>query len=212
MSLQELVMSLDYYELLDITMDCEKDKIKSAYEEALKTYSLQNQDTQIIFSKQEAELILKMIEEAYKVLSDENLKKIYDRLSVAGLADQSQLSIEALTHIYNSELEIKKRTEKPSYEKDETKEAEFRLKTAWSGQDIKSYREYKNISIDYLNYKTKINSWYIKALEEMDLKQLPAPVFVRGYVLQVAKELGLNEKLVTESYMSLLLKTKHVGK
>jgi cytoskeletal protein RodZ len=41
----------------------------------------------------------------------------------------------------------------------------------------------------------------------MDVKNLPASVFVRGYVIQMAKELGLNEKNVADSYMKLY-KTK----
>jgi cytoskeletal protein RodZ len=64
-------------------------------------------------------------------------------------------------------------------------------------------REYKKISIDKLQESTKVNPWYLKSLETMDVKNLPATVFVRGYIIQLAKELGLNEKHVADSYMKI---------
>lgn len=212
MSLQELVMSLDYYELLNVTTDCDNNKIKLAYENAILTYSPQNVDSQNTFSPDESKLILKMIEEAYAVLSNNHLKKIYDHLNESGIASDDQLSLEALTHIYTLELESRKKLEKPQYSVNEEFEAKFKGLTEWPGSALKECREYKNMSLEYLNYRTKINSWYIQAVEEMNLANLPANVFIRGYVIQLAKELGLNEKVVADSYMSLLSKQKNGSK
>jgi cytoskeletal protein RodZ len=41
----------------------------------------------------------------------------------------------------------------------------------------------------------------------MDLANLPAQVFIRGYVVQISKLLGLDEKRVADSYMKLLKET-----
>ena len=49
---------------------------------------------------------------------------------------------------------------------------------------------------------TKINSYYVTAIESMDPGNLPVVVFVRGYVVQIAKALGLDEKKVADSYMT----------
>jgi cytoskeletal protein RodZ len=38
----------------------------------------------------------------------------------------------------------------------------------------------------------------------MDPQNLPAPVFIRGYVVQMSKMLGLDEKKVADSYMKVL--------
>ncbi|MNY61710.1 hypothetical protein D3C86_1984200 [compost metagenome] len=54
-----------------------------------------------------------------------------------------------------------------------------------------------------MNEITKINPWYVTAIEKMDAAGLPAVVFVRGYVSQIAKALGLDEKKVADSYMKL---------
>jgi cytoskeletal protein RodZ len=50
---------------------------------------------------------------------------------------------------------------------------------------------------------TKVSSFYINAIEAMEPQNLPATVFVRGYVGQIAKTLGLNEKAVADSYMKV---------
>lgn len=205
-------MSLNYYELLNVTTDCDQEKMEQAYKKAVQTYSAENDASQIVFSREETELILKMIDEAYAVLSNEDLKKVYDRLSDSGIATAEQLSLEALTYVYNAELDLRKKLEKPSFTPNEDMEKKFKEVTDWSGKILRECREYKNMSLEYLNYRTKINTWYLKAIEEMDLAHLPAPVFIRGYVIQLAKELGLNEKAVTDSYMGLLLKHKNGSK
>ncbi len=79
-------------------------------------------------------------------------------------------------------------------------------KKEWNGEDLKQVREYRRLSYDELTDITKINPWYIAALEQMDPANLPVEVFVRGYVLQVAKALGLKEKPVADSYMRLFRK------
>ncbi|MNY57667.1 hypothetical protein D3C86_1939040 [compost metagenome] len=48
---------------------------------------------------------------------------------------------------------------------------------------------------------TKINPYYVKGIEKMDPANLPAVVYVRGYVVQIAKALGLDDKKVADSYM-----------
>ncbi|HEY1079737.1 MAG TPA: helix-turn-helix domain-containing protein, partial [Bdellovibrio sp.] len=45
------------------------------------------------------------------------------------------------------------------------------------------------------------NSYYVTAIENMDASNLPVIVFVRGYVVQIAKALGLDDKKVADSYM-----------
>ena len=78
---------------------------------------------------------------------------------------------------------------------------DMQSKKDWNGDDLRQVREYRKLSFDELTDITKINPWYIAALEKMEPSNLPVEVFVRGYVLQVAKALGLKEKVVADSYM-----------
>jgi flagellar biosynthesis protein FlhG len=61
----------------------------------------------------------------------------------------------------------------------------------WSGASIRRIREAKRISLEDLSDYTRISRAYLGALEEEDYNRLPAGVYVRGFLQQVAKRLKL---------------------
>ena len=127
--------------------------------------------------------------------------------------DQRLLGQKSLNHdlSYDSILQASKQLfpegkpeiKKSAYSIDEDFEKIIAEQKEWSGDFLKKCREYKAITVDKMSLTTKINSFYIQAIEDMNPSSLPATVFVRGYVIQMAKELGLNEKNVADSYMKL---------
>jgi hypothetical protein len=74
----------------------------------------------------------------------------------------------------------------------------------WRGSLIKKIREAQNISLDELSSITKISKRYLQALEQEQFDILPATVYIRGFVSQVAKELRLPVEKVTQSYLQHL--------
>ena len=50
---------------------------------------------------------------------------------------------------------------------------------------------------------TKIRKGYLRALEENDFDGLPAAVYVRGFISEYARVLGLDTQMVAKSYMAL---------
>jgi cytoskeleton protein RodZ len=60
------------------------------------------------------------------------------------------------------------------------------------GTLLKKCREENNISIEDIAQKTKININILKALEEDDLHNLPNKTYVRGFVSNYAKTVGLD--------------------
>jgi cytoskeletal protein RodZ len=60
------------------------------------------------------------------------------------------------------------------------------------GTLLKKCREDKKISIDDIAQKTKININILKALEQDDLQKLPNKTYVRGFVSNYAKAVGLD--------------------
>ncbi len=91
----------------------------------------------------------------------------------------------------------------PVYESNLDMEQKILARTNWNGDHLKEVRTYKNMSYEHLTELTKINAWYLAAIENMEPFNLPAKVYVRGYVVQMAKALGLNDKIVADSYMKL---------
>ena len=212
----------NYYEILDINENATQQEIHLAYEKAKMTYFRDNDALGSMFSAEEAAELRKLIDEAYEVLSNHDYRNVYERRVMANNFSKEELTADA---IKTATEELFQRAELPVIEPtapvvakeaepavseapvvDPAFEALIATKKEWSGEDLKQVREYRKLSFDELTDITKINPWYIAALETMDPANLPVEVFVRGYVLQVAKALGLREKAVADSYMRLFRK------
>ncbi len=60
------------------------------------------------------------------------------------------------------------------------------------GKLLKEERELRGITLEEVADYTKVNLRYLKAIEEDDLKSLPAATFIRGFLKSYAKFIGLN--------------------
>lgn len=68
-----------------------------------------------------------------------------------------------------------------------------------TGQELREVRERKGISIDYLVEITRIRKTYLQAIEAENFEALPAAVYIRGFIAQMARELHIpSEPLVSE--------------
>lgn len=202
----------DYYEILELETNAEAHEISQAYARAKQTYSGNDPAIYTIFSVNEARELLKYIEEAYLVLGNRSLKHIYDKKKSQNLSADSELSYQSLLAEYNATNQKTSASAKieVKFEKDPEIETEISNIQEWDGEKLKKVREYKKLSFQQLYQMTKVSPYYIQALEEMKGDQLPAVVFVRGYVHQVSKALGLNDRLVTDTYMKKFRLTNEV--
>jgi len=81
----------------------------------------------------------------------------------------------------------------------------------WTGCALKNARLQKNISIEEISSVTKISKRYLNAIEEDNFSQLPAAVFVRGFIIQIAKKLKLPAENVASSYIEQYKKSLKAG-
>lgn len=201
----------NYYEILDIPENATQQEIYAAYERAKTTYSAENSAVHSTFSTEEATELRNLIEEAYEVLRNDDYRNVYERRMQANTFAPIDLTASAIKTATEDLFTIEKMEAAPiapvfvevseAPVVDPAFEEDMNNRKEWSGEDLKKVREYRKLSFDELTDITKVNPWYIAALEKMDAANLPVEVFVRGYVLQIAKALGLKEKLVTDSYM-----------
>jgi curved DNA-binding protein CbpA len=197
-------MKHNYYEILEVPQSATQHDIAVAYEKAKRTYSTQNPALNTIFSAEEAQMLRSMIDEAFTVLGNQTYRNIYEKRRQSKHYSESELTIEA---IKSASLELFPEFQKKAQDKavdhaiDSEFEKEISTKKDWLGIDLQKVREYKNISIETMHEKTKINPWYLTAIEKMDVVNLPAAVFVRGYVIQMARLMNLKDLVVADSYM-----------
>jgi hypothetical protein len=74
--------------------------------------------------------------------------------------------------------------------------------TDWRGASIRKIRELQGISLEELSEYTKITKKYLRAIEDEDFSTLPAPVYLRGFVVQVAKKLRMPHERVATAYLA----------
>ncbi len=97
-----MAMEVDYYEILELSRDCDGTQIKKAYRKlAMKYHPDRNS------GDKEAEEKFKLVNEAYQVLSDSEKRAIYDRYGKAGLEGRggfssSGMNMDDLSAIFES--------------------------------------------------------------------------------------------------------------
>lgn len=199
------VSRYNYYEVLELQSTAPQHEVTTAYERARKTYSGDNPAIYTIFSEQEARELLFVIDEAYKVLGNKIMRGIYDQRLRDGNSNLNQLTYESILEA-SQQLFPEKPVQtyvKPEFKANPAFESEIKSQTNWDGAFLTRVREYKNYTVESLSNITKINPFYIKAIEAMEPQNLPAVVFVRGYVIQMARAMNLDDKKVADSYMKL---------
>ncbi len=72
---------------------------------------------------------------------------------------------------------------------------------AWTGEVLRQLREARGISIQQISERTKVTRHHIENIEADRYGQLPAPVYLRGILLGVARELRLDGQKVARSYL-----------
>ncbi len=83
---------------------------------------------------------------------------------------------------------------------------EIANETEWRGTTLRRLRELRRYSLDDVASLTKISKTYLIAIEEENFGKLPAPVFVRGFLLQFARTLKIPAEPLAQAYMARLLK------
>lgn len=220
-----------WYEILEVSSDANHEEIHQAFLRAKQTYSPESPALYSVFSREEAEELMRLIEEAYSILGNPIKRKAYDDM----MREQQKIKDSSHLKLISSESTDHKPTEKDAevdawtearlrppasrswgeadkgggrtpfshYKIDETFESEIAAQEVFDGSFIQKIRQYKNVNLDQVVKATRIGRHYLVAIEANDFHSLPAPVFVRGYVLQVAKILGLPETKVADSFMKL---------
>ena len=74
-------------------------------------------------------------------------------------------------------------------------------KIGYNGKFIQIVRERKGISIEDLAKKTRIHLNFLRAIENNNFDQLPAPTFVKGYLQNISKALEIDDRPIVQGYM-----------
>jgi hypothetical protein len=78
------------------------------------------------------------------------------------------------------------------------------LPDAWTGEALRQVRESRGLSVQQIAERTKVTRHHIENIEGDRFSALPAQVYLRGFLLAIARELRLDGQKVARSYIERL--------
>jgi len=183
-----------YYEVLEVSHTATTKEIQRAYEHAKETFDVDSLAIYSLFSEKEVKEIREAIEEAYRILMDEALRRSYDQShsqTVGGLpteepSEAQKVSGEKKTSLsftglsFNSEQEL------------------------YRGRALKQVRERMGVEPQTISKETKISIKMLEWIEEETFAKLPPLVYLKGFLKSYAQSLELDPQKVIEEYIRFM--------
>jgi hypothetical protein len=196
----------NHYEILEVSRRARPEEIERAYRIASATWAEGSLALYSLFEDADAVVVRDRVLSAYRVLSDERARRVYDQATFgsqprAPLAPSPPGRVAELGSdgVDYDDLDI-------SLERalDGTGEAS----EDFDGPRLRRARMHRGVEIDDIAQVTKVTSLYLQAIEDEAFETLPPAVYVRGFVSAYARAIGLDPKRVADSYI-LRLETAH---
>ncbi len=188
----------NFYEVFEISASATREQIDQAYELAKKTYGDNSLATYSLFDSEERKEIIRKIHLAYETLADENRRRQYDQERL-GLASPEKSAPVVFKSVGTAPEASASAPLKSSADTIEPIEVEL-----LTGLHLRQIRERQGIPLQEIANKTRINITYFQFLEKNQYRSLPPPVYLRSYVIQYARVLGLDGDRVADRILSLV--------
>jgi flagellar biosynthesis protein FlhG len=198
---------VDHYDALEVTRDATADEIERAYRLLMSTYGGDSLATYSMFGEEESAAMRERIETAYRVLSDADLRRNYDAVQAgdeqapATSPNDEPVVLAPLAEAAFAKPLVETRPrEGPAFDRIADVEEEGGDEAEWNGARLRRARLVRGLEIDDVAAATKITPAYLRFLEEDRFDDLPAVVYVRGFIASYARYLGLDAQSVARSY------------
>ncbi len=197
---------LDHYELLEISRTATKAEIDRAYRLSQQTYAEGSLALYSIFESGDAAAIREKLDEAYRVLSDPEIRAAFDESQAVELPTATPVASVETPH--QGMLPYPPPHESPVEARDEAVEEydafEDEGDCEFDGSRLRRTRLFRGFEIDNIAEVTKVSGDHLRNIEDENFIDLPANVYVRGFVAAYARTIGLDPKIVVPSYMARL--------
>lgn len=201
--------TLNPYEVLDVDPRATVAEIKRAFQIAIKTYGPGHMATAGLFTEEQREEILNKVHEAYNVLMDPERRGHWDEIlrqkGLYPLEAEQQFRVAAPDTVFPTTPRPRglgtQSVEDPKVREEREQRVRELLSTAeqrgeWTGALLRQVREIRSITLDEVAQRTKIGRGHLRSIEEDSYDFLPPDVYVKGFLTQIAKVLGLESAKV----------------
>ena len=172
----------DLYAVLGLEPRASREQVERAYRFCLELYGEGSVATYSLLEPTEAEQQRLQVREAYEVLVDVERRRAYDEGRGLLPPDSPVLAFPVRV------------SDAPAAE----------LPPVLTGADLRKIREARGMSLRHIAAVTKIGLRFLEYVEEDRFALLPAAVYLRGFLLEYARLVGIDPRRTADAYMSRL--------
>jgi curved DNA-binding protein CbpA len=172
----------DLYGVLGLEPKATREQLERAYRFCLELYAEGSLATYSLLDPSEAEAQRHRVKEAYDVLADPEQRRAYDENH--GFQPPPPASVVPFPTPASSRQGV----------------GETALDC--SGPALRRAREARGLSLRHIANVTKIGIRFLEYIEEDRHAFLPAPVYLRGFLSEYARLVGLDPRRVVQAYMA----------
>lgn len=176
-----------HHDLLEVERGATEEEVRRAYKRSREVYAPGALATYGLFEPHEIEALRARLDEAHDVLLDPTRRRPYE------------LSVFPPSPEHDEPVQARGEGEEPL-----PPPPEITPDTAFTGAILKAVRESRGVKLEEISARTKVGIAYLAAIEGDDFTSLPAAVYVRGFVGELAKYLGLDAAQVARTYVRRL--------
>ncbi len=192
------------YEVLEIDPGASDEEIRRAYKRMREMYAADSMVVCGLYTPERLDVVHARIDEAYDTLLDADKRKLYDiKLFPDGIPTRPTPTAGVIA------------VEPSSPAKDDATPAKVLVpepiidaNTEITGELLKKLREARGIDLADISQRTKVSVHHLRSIEEETWSAMPAQVYLRGFLVEVARFLKLDVQHVTRSYLSRYTKAK----
>ncbi len=210
----------NYYTLLGISPEATFEEVRSAYDQAMSIYSTDSIATYSLLTREERERMLSRLVDAYKTLTNSQLRKEYNSFLVEkGELSPQEIGLSSLGDSDTAKGKLRDVSVESLVQREERTENKNQLSgdnldlpgnlTSVTGRDIKMLRIAGDISLEEIYRKTNIPKKTVEDIEEENFENLPALVYLKGFLKTYAKVLNINEDQMVDGYIERFLEWKN---
>ncbi|MEZ4400909.1 MAG: helix-turn-helix domain-containing protein [Kofleriaceae bacterium] len=189
----ELLPSDAHYDLLEVAPSASFEDIRRANRRIRDVYGAESIAIAGLYDPASLEAVHRRLDLAYTTLMDAAKRKEYDAELFPDGIPTPTTAVPVAVAIDPVRDRVASATRPPM--------PEVGPRTEWSGPLLRQVREALGIELRELSERTKIGMAYLAALEDEHWAKLPAPVYVRGFLVEYARILGLDAVRLKDTYL-----------
>jgi flagellar biosynthesis protein FlhG len=186
----------DYYALLEVDPGATDEDIRRAYKRQLKRFDPAGVVVYGLYRADEVQSLVRSLREAYEMLVDPEKRRRYDR----------RIYPEGHPSLRRADQRVAAAPPMPraSLPADPVLAAGLTHDSPLRGTSLTKVREACHLSLEEIAERTKISMFTLRCIEAEQFQDLPARVYMRGFLKQIAEMLRIDPDKLLRDYLSAM--------